>query len=106
MTSPRLISATRRNLRLLLMVPFLTGLSGDGVLFSFLALQLKEQTKRFDGNSHLAFRAAESIFCLGEIAAGGISGRALGRLKVQRMQQCCGSSLMALRENPGDPGCV
>lgn len=80
---------------------FLTDLSGEGFLFSFLALQLKEQTKRFDGNSHLAFSAAESVFCLGEIAAGGISGRALGRFKVQRMQQCCGSSLMALRKTQG-----
>lgn len=87
---------------------FLTGLGGDWILVSFFALQLKkpEQQRYFMGiviQYLMLERVSPAPSADSEIAAGRISRGALGRFKVQKMQQGCGSSWMALGK-PKRPG--
>lgn len=79
------------------MIVFLTGLDGDWILVSFLALQLKEQEQqRFLMGIVIQYlmleRVSRAPSADSEIAAGRISRGALGRFKVHKLQQGCGSS--------------
>lgn len=84
----------------LLVAVFFTDLNRDGILFSGFESQLREKAeKRCGGSSHLAPDTAELISCcFCRVTADGVSSRPLGMFKVQGMQQCSGSSLMALWE--------
>lgn len=76
---------------------FLTGPGGGWILVSFLTLQLKEQEQQRDLMRMVILdlmlvRVSPAPSADSEIVAGRISRGALGRFRVQKMLQGCGSS--------------